>query len=373
MKHLLFPLLLLLGAFVAFAQYPTAGELSKDIKWELKDSVLTISGSGKMPGYNSTSISKLPWQDERMAAAVKKIVVKEGITEVGAYCFGARAHSRNARDPKSHTYYNTQDATTSAHFLNIEEVILPSTLTKIGAHAFVRMPLTHIHLPEGLEDISSGAFSNTALVAVILPSSLRRLGPEAFGSCVNLRAIDFANLPLKLSTGVLFGTEQLRLVMHTSKIKSIEPSAFNASSLTTFEPDELLSIFSQDGIDYYLSTYVPQRANFAGSNNEYEQLKATAIDRFYADEAKKATSLFELDRKVLLPYNPENQTFVIHTINHGDLLMKVSPEMAETLPSRWNRLLKAAQPIYKPLDGKVLLQSVNFNLGDTELVAAPIL
>lgn len=350
----------------------TSGTLSKTISWALADSTLTISGSGKMPSYNSTSIAKLPWSDERMAASIKKIVIEEGITEIGAYCFGARAHSRNARDAKSHTFYNTQDATTSAHFLNIDEILLPSSLTKIGHHAFVRMPITHICFPEGLKEICAGAFSNSALEVVVLPSQLTHLGSEAFGDCLNLQAVDFRGLPLAISSGTFFGDDRLRLMTHTHRIKSVNLTAFDASTLTKFTPDEILQMFHSDGVDYHLKLYVPARENFPGNDAEYDEAVNKALDVFYTNEASNATSFFELDRFRLSDYDEHNSTFTISTVNHGVLLMKVDADAAPAFAARWAKLSKMGKPVYKPDNGKVKLQSINYTIGDRTFVAAPI-
>lgn len=358
----------ILGAAAQSA--PQSGSLSKTISWALADSVLTISGTGKMPGYNSTSISKLPWQDERFAAQVKKIVVEEGITEVGAYCFGSRAHSRNARSAKNHTFYNTQDASTTELFLNIDEVTLPSTLLKIGAHAFVRMPITHIHLPRALEEISSGAFANTALHVVVIPENVRRIGPEAFSGCLNLRAIDFSHLPLKLSAGLLFGAERLRMILHTSGIKSVEPSTFNATFLTEYNEQAILDMFHSDGLRAHMDMYMPKRELFTGTDDEYEQAANRTADRFYEREASNATSMFDLDRLRLLPYNAETATLTVSSVNHGLLLMSLPPEQAEQVTARWDEVRATAQPVYRPDNGRVRLQSVNFFLDDTVIAAA---
>lgn len=361
-----------LMAAVMTIEAQTSGNLSKNISWTLADSVLTISGSGKMPGYNSTSISKLPWSDERMAASVKKIVIEEGITEIGAYCFGARAHSRSAREAKSHTYYNTQDATTTAHFLNIDEIVLPSTLTKIGHHAFVRMPVTHICFPEGLKEICAGAFSNSALQMVVLPAQLTHLGSEAFGDCLNLQAVDFRGLPLAISSGTFFGDDRLRLLTHTYGIKSVNLTAFDASTLTKFSPEEILQMFHSDGVDYHLSLYVPARENFPGDDSEYDEAVDKALDVFYNNEASNATSFFELDRFRLSDYDEKNSTFTISTVNHGKLLMHVDADAAPTFSARWPKLAKMGKPVYKPDNGRVKLQSINYTIGDRTFVAAPI-
>ncbi len=357
--------------FSIFAN-PQTGRLNDYISWELADSVLTISGKGKMPSYSSTNISELPWQNEKMAAGIREIVVSEGITEIGAYCFGSRTYIREVRDEKDHTYYSTQGASTTELFCNIKDVILPSSLKKIGHHAFARMPLTHVALPEGLEEIAAGAFTNTALQCVILPSTVVKIGAEAFCGCKNLRAFDFNYLELKLPAGVLFDAENLRLVMHPSNIKSVADNSFESTPLDGIPGDHLLEVFRTDGVGYYMDSFLPLRRDFQGSDEEYEAERNRVLDMFYAREAKNATSLFELDRLTLMPYDEVTGTCRIETVHHGTLLLPLTPRQAVILEKRWAKIRKAAQPVYLPVNGKVELQSVTFPVANELLVAALI-
>lgn len=372
MKTFLSSLIAICLAGTIMASEPRSGQLNEQFTWTLADSVLTIHGSGKMPGFNSTNIDKLPWQNERFAAEVARIVVSEGITEVGSYCFGSRIKVRNVRNAKAHTYYNTQDASTSELFCNIKDVELPSTLRKIGHHAFARMPLTHIVLPESLEEIGAGAFTNSALQCLILPEKLRKVGNEAFCGCQNLRAVDFNNAAIKLAGGLFFDAERLRLLMHTANIKGVAPTTFNSTALDGIDEDELLDMFRTDGAKYFLSIYLPQRSQFSGTDEEYGELEAKALDRFYVNEAKNATSLFELDRFRVSPYDEESGTCRIETAHNGTLLLSLTPEQAYALSTDRDSILSGATPVFKPLNGKVVLQSVKYRIGDDMIVAAKL-
>lgn len=371
MKLLTSLLFVFLGATLCFAETAT-GWLDDKISWTFADSVLTIHGRGPMPSYNTTNIAQLPWQDEEMAEGVAKIVISEGITEIGAYCFGSRTYIRDVRNEEQHTYYATQGATTSELFCNVKDVILPASLKKISHHAFARMPLTHIYFPEGLEEIAAGAFTNTALQCVILPSTIVRIGPEAFCGCKNLRAFDFNYLAIKLPAGMLFDAESLRLVMHPSNIKSVEDNTFESTPLDGISGEHLLEVFRTDGVGYYLDSFLPQRRDFQGSDEEYDAERNKILDKFYAQEAKNATSMFELDRLTLMPYDEESGTCKIETVHHGTLLLPLTPQQAQILKARWPKIRKSAQPVYLPQNGQVELQSVIFPVANEMLVAALI-
>jgi len=111
---------------------------------------LTISKDWKFVGNNSpngsSSFSKNTFE---------KVVFEEGITE-------------------------TANAVVSGS-TNLKEVVLPSTLKKIGRSSFESTAIERIKLPEGLEEISDFALAKDKnLHSVVLPNTLTKLGNQAF-------------------------------------------------------------------------------------------------------------------------------------------------------------------------------------------------
>lgn len=362
-------LIISLVAISASAIETNSGRLSNTITWTLNDSVLTIHGSGKMPSYTPTSMLQLPWQDEQFAAKVAKIVVDDGITDVGDYFFASRQHIHNVRSYKGKTFYATQDAESSELFCNIKEVILPESIEKIGHHAFARMPLSHIAIPKAVKEIRAGAFANTALQCVILPKGIKKIGPEAFLGCQNLRAVDFNNAAIKLSTGLFFDNEKLRMLMHTANIKDLQPSTFNSTAFSGFSEEQLLEMFATDGPKYYLDSMLPNRKSIADPE-EYARMEKAVLDLFYEKEAKNATSLFLLDRFMLEPYNADAHAFVISTTHNGSFIVPVPADHAEAFVANWPEIRANAQPAFRPGNGKVELQNVTYTLNGKNYVAA---
>ena len=107
-----------------------------------------------------------PWSE--YASSVKKIVVEDGVTEIGAWAFG--------------------------YLKNVTEVSLPSTLTSIGRNAFYRNEaLTEITIPEGITTIENGTFAYCyALETVNLPASLVLVEKVAFSACKSLETVTYA-------------------------------------------------------------------------------------------------------------------------------------------------------------------------------------
>ena len=107
-----------------------------DYVYDTDTKVLTISGTGPMTDYTSgQSPFYKPQNNVTIRNVCTSIVVEEGVTEIGSWCF----------------YYMQQVTTVS----------LPSTLTSIHASAFNNMvKLTDCELNQGLETIGEQAFSN---------------------------------------------------------------------------------------------------------------------------------------------------------------------------------------------------------------------
>lgn len=151
--------ILLLGLLLlpSFALDGTDGK----IQWELSAGTLVISGKGEMRDYTDAHMA--PWLDS--ASAIKRIVVKEGITSIGDLAF-----------------YNCDKALF---------VALPESVTKIGNRAFKNcFSLVGIRLPKSLETIGEASFEAcTALKSLDMPQALRSIGNYAFINCTALSTV----------------------------------------------------------------------------------------------------------------------------------------------------------------------------------------
>ncbi len=340
MKKLLTLTLSALAVFAASAREygGTLGD-NDNISWQLRDSVLTISGTGELPSYTPTDFQRNPFMDNRMALGVHTIVINEGITEIGAFSFGQRTDARNG----------------SELYVNLRRVYLPQSLRKIAHHAFTRVPVKQILLPDSIEEISAAAFANSGLRYVKLPAGLKKIGPEAFLQCRNLIGVDLNHVDIPLGTGVFFNCEQLQIVCHTENIRDIAPSTFDATRLTGASPEDLLKHFKRDGMEYALAN-------------------GQTLQSYYASEAENLTTLFILDDLQLMPYDRKNGTCRIETVCHGNFLISLTPEQEAALRKDWHAISLACQPAFVPRKGKLIMQSVSFTLPDkTKIIAAPLL
>lgn len=103
---------------------------------------------------------ELPFDEDNFIEASTKIVISEGVKEIGEGCFWG------------------------GYLQSVTTVELPSTLEKIGDYAFYSLNnLKTVTIPSGskLKEIGRGAFLETNLSSISLPSGLEYIGPYAFG------------------------------------------------------------------------------------------------------------------------------------------------------------------------------------------------
>lgn len=212
----------------------------KPMSWSFKDGVLTVSGGGKIPDYMGENASETlpPWYRETQTnkfledgdpnpvnIEIKKVVVEEGITSIGAGAF--------------------------ASLSGLEEVVMPNTVTEIGISAFsdckaletIKLPdvivaieedafafcesLKSVEMPKYLREIDVGAFRNcTALVSVKLNENLERIGAESFMDCSSLKSIDIPDKVKTIGYEAFNGCTSLRTVNFGKGVSKMGRAAF---------------------------------------------------------------------------------------------------------------------------------------------------
>ncbi|MGO8676067.1 MAG: leucine-rich repeat domain-containing protein [Limisphaerales bacterium] len=98
---------------------------------------------------------------------------------------------------------------------NLTSVVIPSTVTNIGAGAFGECSgLADVTIPSSVVSIGLWAFAGAGLTNVSIPSSVASLGLGVFEDCSNLVAItvDGANPSYSSVDGVLFDKARMTLI-----------------------------------------------------------------------------------------------------------------------------------------------------------------
>ena len=210
---------------------------SNDMSWNLNgNGVLTISGTGNMPDYSSTS---QPWYKYR--ESIKQVKIGDGITGIGDYAFSGCKSLEELTIPEgvkklgtriiADTYIekikipSTVAESNSVYIFNtgyfgalggdavltevefaegmtkipsnicyganaVEKITIPSTVTSIGSNAFNGCSsLKGLTLPAGLTKLEDYAFSNcNSLTSITVPKSVTSIGYYAFENCTSLKS-----------------------------------------------------------------------------------------------------------------------------------------------------------------------------------------
>ena len=118
--------------------------------------------------------------------------------------------------------------------IRLEQIQLPSTLVRIRTGAFYGCArLAAVCLPDQLQDIEQDAFYGCGLKEVVLPSSVRKVGMNAFVDCPELISVDVAigNTSFASRDGVLFDVDFSTLLCYPAGRNDI---SYEVPSTVTF-------------------------------------------------------------------------------------------------------------------------------------------
>ncbi len=212
----------------------------KPMSWNFKDGVLTVSGGGAIPDYmgEATSQPLPPWYRETQTnkfledgdpnpvnVEIKKVVVEEGITRIGAGAFASLSGLKEVVLPSTVTEISNS-AFSGCEAL--ETINLPDAVVAIGEDAFTFCnSLTSVEMPKALREIDVGAFRNCiALESVKLNENLERIGAESFSDCSSLKSIDIPDKVKTIGYRAFNGCTSLKTVNFGKNVSKMGRAAF---------------------------------------------------------------------------------------------------------------------------------------------------
>ena len=223
-------LALLLSLLVVIAAVPvgvlsvaaaTSGTTG-DCTWLLDGTALTISGSGAMADYTSSSAA--PW-----GYAIKTVTIAEGVTHIGGKAFYNCTALKEATIPTTVTsigsdafYYCSSLAdvyiSDIVSWCAIDFVSYASNPLYYGRRLVLNgTQVTHLVLPDEVTVISARAFFGcNSLQTVTIPATTTTIGAYAFRLCSVLTAItvDESNPNYCDVDGVLFNKDKTTLIQY---------------------------------------------------------------------------------------------------------------------------------------------------------------
>ena len=251
----------------------TSGTCGSKLTWALSnDGTLTISGTGAMNNY--TSSSGTPWEARK--SSVKTVVVGSGVTSIGDCAFSGCVNLSAVTLPSG---LKTVGSSVFSGCDALVSITFPNTVTSLGDSCFSGCDkLRTVNLSSALTSIGSNAFYYCgALTGIELPDSLTTLGSMAFESCYNLQTV-------KLSSGLNnipyegFWNCAISELTIPEGISSIGGSAFSSNNpLTTLYLPSTLENVSSSAFSgcsnladvYFNGTQAEAEAILIGTGNTY--------------------------------------------------------------------------------------------------------
>lgn len=184
---------------------------------------------------------------------IKKIVVADGVTSIGAWAFAGCTNlistviADSITSIGDDTFYNCSRLTS---------IIIPNSVIRIGGSAFAYCSsLTSIIVPDSVIKIGAGAFDScSSLTNITIPDSVAIIGNSVFRNCSSLKSVTIPNSITSIAAAAFYNCSSLSNITIPDSITTIEMYAFDfCSSLTSITiPDSVTSI--SDRAFYYCTS-----------------------------------------------------------------------------------------------------------------------
>ena len=234
------------------AAEPISEACGDNLTWVFEeDGTLTVSGSGAMWDKTAFAI-QFPW--EATGIPVKKVIVEEGVTSIGALVFCDT-------DVVSVTLPSTLTKIGDRAFKwcdSLEEINLPDSLTYLGIEAFYCTKLEEVTIPAGIGVIEDLAFSATQLKSVTIPEGITEIQDEAFSNCKSLAVVKFPSTLRVIHDYAFEWCEALTSVTIPKGVTTLGEGAFwYCTNLTEISlPDGILNFDNKNSLNAVSSASV---------------------------------------------------------------------------------------------------------------------
>lgn len=211
----------------------TSGQCGRTAYWELKEGVLTISGTG--------DVTYLGW--ENLRSDIRKVIIKDGITNIPNSAFYQCGNLTSVTIPQSVTFIGSNAFNQCK---KLGAVTLPENLEFMGGYAFEHCEaLEEIVFPEGMTEIPNGAFLGCkSLKSITWPSNLTRVGQAAFQNCTSLKEVHFPASLSSLGDYSFAGCKNLKKIYFYGDVPGAGNFTFDGVTGTIYYPPGNLSWIS---------------------------------------------------------------------------------------------------------------------------------
>ena len=202
------------------------GKCGDNLTWTIgNNEVLTISGTGRIPDYNTSYGEKntAPWYG--YAYQIKEVVLGSGVQNIGNDAFAGCYCMMDITIPDGVTSIGDSafDGCSA-----LTEISIPGTVSSIGDSVFSGCSaLTEISIPDTVSSIGDSAFSRcSALTEISIPSTVSSIGSYAFSGCA-LREVEIPQGITSIQTRTFQYCTQLTKITIPDSVTSVEICAFD--------------------------------------------------------------------------------------------------------------------------------------------------
>ena len=228
----------------SFGTAATSGSFGENncLHWEvstggLGGKTLTISGKGAMPDFDFPNGNLAPWWNYealgmltsfgnfKLEGELKKIVIKDGVTNVSNYALFFLPAATQITLPESVTSIGRYGIALCS---KLNGISLPKAVTGIGDFGLAGNNFTSISLPDGLQTLGRGAFDAcSSLSGVSLPAAITAVPGKCFDDCTKLLTVDYKGEVTAIGERAFEGCKSLTKAPIPATVTELGGSAFN--------------------------------------------------------------------------------------------------------------------------------------------------
>ena len=234
----------------SFTTAATSGDFGENncLHWEVSTGVLsgktlTISGTGAMPDFDFPNGNLAPWWNYealgmltsfgnfKLEGELKKVVIKDGVTNVGNYALFFLPAATQVTLPGSVTSIGRYGIAMCSKLTGLS---IPKGVTEIGDFGLAGDGLTAVTLPNGLQSLGRGAFDTCAsLTNTTLPAAITAVPGKCFADCTKLLNVKYAGTVTAIGDLAFESCKALTAAPIPETVTEIGASAFTGCTALT--------------------------------------------------------------------------------------------------------------------------------------------
>ena len=234
----------------SFTTAATSGDFGENncLHWEVSTGVfsgktLTISGTGAMPNFDFPHGNLAPWWNYdalgmltsfgnfKLEGELKKVVIKDGVTNVGDYALFFLPAATQVTLPGSVTSIGRYGIAMCSKLTGLS---IPKGVTEIGDFGLAGDGLTAVTLPNGLQSLGRGAFDTCAsLTNTTLPAAITAVPGKCFADCTKLLNVKYAGTVTAIGDLAFESCKALTAAPIPETVTTIDKAAFTGCTALT--------------------------------------------------------------------------------------------------------------------------------------------